>query len=117
MKLKQLTITVNDIVARCEEFQLAKTSAEKQHMDSLPELATKYLGLMEDWGRSIERWRYWKGANSFLFGSPIFIGRADTVTHIRNSLEQSGEFLSLPLHSDVIFTKLDATFIIKLPVC
>jgi hypothetical protein len=330
MKLKKLAIIANNIVTRREEFQLVKTSAGKQHMDSLQEFATKYLGLIEDWGRSIERWRYWKRAwtfqewamaaelemtfesapdslymtnfknivvmassivaqwemclsrgepigwkqvdmrektgtylnlvrayfpfqdflisdseynaddlrkmsilppmpssidsgtyvqvgeaskspslrsklslalnsihssqreagyaadliacwasmcdieydydiddseaaalhkvvrvlrtqgiriynflantmggetdlnfleyaaahrhsnsrrNGFLFGSPIFIGRADTVTHIQNSLEQTGEFLSLPPHSDVIFTKLDTTVIIKRPVC
>lgn len=330
MKLKKLAIIANNIVTRREEFQLVKTSAGKQHMDSLQEFATKYLELMEDWGRSIERWRYWKRAwtfqewamaaelemtfesapdslymtnfkniivmassivaqwemclsrgepigwkqvdmrektgtylnlvkayfpfqdflisdseynpddlrkmsiltpmpssidsgtyvqvgeaskspslrsklslalnsihsskrqagyaadliacwasmcdieydyniddseaaalhkvvrvlrtqgiriynflantmggetdlnfleyaaahrhsnsrrNGFLFGSPIFIGRADTVTHIQNSLEQTGEFLSLPPHSDVIFTKLDTTVIIKRPVC
>jgi hypothetical protein len=65
MKLKQFAIIANDIVTRHEDFQFVKTSTGQQHLESLQELATKYLELMEDWGRSIERWRYWKRAWTF----------------------------------------------------
>jgi hypothetical protein len=87
MKLKQFAITADDIVARCEEFQLAKTSAEKQHMDSFTRACNKVPRADGRLGEKYRKMEVLEKSNGFLFGSPIFIGRADTVTHIRNSLE------------------------------
>lgn len=40
-------------------------------------------------------------SEAYLLGSPVFVGRADTVVHIRNSLAQTGKLVSLPRSFDV----------------
>jgi len=51
----------------------------------------------------------------YLFGTPIFIGRADTMTHVRHSLSQDGELVHLGGNSNVILRQIDKV-IIKRPV-
>lgn len=51
----------------------------------------------------------------YLFGTPIFIGRADTVTHVKHSLSQSGDIVHLDATSNVALRQVDKV-IVKLPV-
>lgn len=51
----------------------------------------------------------------YLFGTPIFIGRADTLTHIQHSLSQSSDIVHLAPHSSVTLRQVDKV-IIKRPV-
>jgi Heterokaryon incompatibility protein (HET) len=51
----------------------------------------------------------------YLFGTPIFIGRADTLTHVRHSLSQDGELAHLGGNSNVTLRQIDKV-IIRRPV-
>jgi len=54
-------------------------------------------------------------SEGYLFGTPIFIGRADTLTHIRHSLLQNGNPVHLSSNSNVTLRQVDKV-IIKRPV-
>jgi hypothetical protein len=47
----------------------------------------------------------------YLFGSPIFTGRADTITHIRHLLNQNGDLTPLEPHINVMLQRIDKTVI------
>jgi hypothetical protein len=54
-------------------------------------------------------------SSGYLFGTPIFIGRADTVTHIRHSLSQDSKLLHLDGQHSISLTQVDKV-IIKRPI-
>jgi hypothetical protein len=51
----------------------------------------------------------------YLFGTPIFIGRADTLTHVKPSLSQDGDLVHLSGNSNVTLQQVEKV-IIKRPV-
>lgn len=46
-------------------------------------------------------------SEAYLLGSPVFVGRADTVIHIRNSLAQTGRLMPLPRSFEVTLQRVD----------
>ena len=54
-------------------------------------------------------------SEGYLFGTPIFIGRADTLTHVRHSLSQNGDLVHLVDNSNITLQQVDKV-IIKRPV-